>query len=517
MPGPYLMGIDLGTESVRAGIFGTDGSPIVFRTQPYGISHPRPGWAEQNPDDWWTALGLASRRALADSGVPPGAIAGVGTDTTSCTVLALDKQFRPIRPAILWMDVRATEQARRIGESGHPALKYNGYGSVSAEWFPCKALWLKENEPAVYRDTAHLCECVDWLVYRLTGRYTANISTATGRCYYDSTVGGWQADFFAQIGLDDLLDKLPPEVLDLGCSVGGLLPEAAAHLGLPAGIPVAEGCSDGVTAQIGLGVVSPGRLAFITGSSHCMLGQSPVEFHVRGMTGAFPSLVIRDQYTVEAGQVSTGSIMKWFKDRFCGQWARQAETEGCSVYEILNREAGFVPPGSEGLIVLDHWQGNRSPYTDPESRGVIWGFSLRHTASHVARAIMEGVAYGTEQNLRMFRANGYDVAEMVICGGIVNSRLWMQIHADVSNVPITLTRGSETAATLGAAILGSVAGGLYPTIPAAVSAMVHVSGQVIPDRAAHETYKFYCEQYLATYPAMKSLLNGVARHVAGTP
>ena len=513
MSGPYVMGIDFGTESVRVGIFAPDGTPVIFRTQSYSLSHPRPGRAEQSPDEWWEALGLAVRRTLEDSQVPPDAIAGIGTDTTSCTVLALDERFRPLRPAILWMDLRAAEQSKRIAESGHPALKYNGYSAVSAEWFPCKSLWLKENQPEIYNKAKYLCEFEDWLTYRLTGRYTANIDTAALRCYHDRNVGGWQGDFFEMIGLDDLLDKMPNEVLDMGVLVGGLTPEAAEHLGLPPDIPVAEGGADALVAQIGLNVVAPGKMAFITGSSHLMLGQSATELHAKGMWGAYTDAVIPGQYTVEAGQASSGSIMKWFKDYFCGDWAQEAESKGISVYDILNEQAAVIPPGSEGLIVLDHWQGNRSPYTDPESRGMIWGFSLRHTPAHVARAIMEGVAYGSEQNLRLFRENGYDVKEMVICGGAVNSPLWMQIHADVSNIPIILTKVPE-AATLGSAILGAVAGGIYPSIPEAAARMVQVTGKVEPNPEVNEEYQFYFDSYLKTYPAMKDLLNSMVRHVA---
>ena len=513
MPEPYLMGIDFGTESVRVGIFTPDGNPVIFRSKSYSLAHPRPGWAEQSPDEWWEALGIATRQALKDSQISPSAIAGIGTDTTACTVVALDEDFRPLRPAILWMDLRAAEQSKRIAECGHPALKYNGYSAVSAEWFPCKALWLKENQPEIYKSARYLCEFADWLTFRLTGRYTANVDTAALRNYHDRNVGGWQTDFYELIGLDDLMNKIPNEVLDMGVLVGGLTTEAAAHLGLPVGTPVAEGGADALVAQIGLDVVSPGKMAFITGSSHLMLGQSATELHAKGMWGAYTDAVIPGQYTVEAGQASSGSIMKWFKDRFCGDWAHEAESKGRSVYDILNEEASKIPPGAEGLIVLDHWQGNRSPYTDPESRGMIWGFSLRHTPAHVARAIMEGVAYGTEQNLRLFRQNGYDVTELVICGGAVNSPLWMQIHSDISNVPIILTKVPE-AATLGSAILGAVAGGVYPSVPEAASQMVETTGLVTPNSDVHDQYQFYYDRYAETYPAMKGLLHAMVRHVA---
>lgn len=514
MSQPYVMGIDFGTESVRVGIFTVDGSPVIFRRQLYGLSHPHPGWAEQSPDEWWRALQGAVGQALSDGAIVPESISGIGVDTTSCTVLALDEQYRPLRPAIIWMDLRAADQARRIAESGHPALKYNGYGAVSAEWLPCKALWLKENEPQVYNRAARICEFVDWVTYRLTGRWTASIDTAAIRCYHDRNVGGWQGSFFEAIGLGDLLDKLPADVLDMGVPVGGLSKEAAEYLGLPSGIPVAEGGADAFVAQVGLNVVTPGKVALITGSSHLVLGQSAVELHAPGIWGAYTDAVIPGQYTVEGGQTSSGSIMKWFKDQFCGTWAREAEEQGRDTYDILNEQAARIPPGSEGLIVLDHWQGNRTPHTDPESRGVIWGFSLRHSPAHVARAIMEGVAYGTEHILRVFRQNNYVVDEIVACGGAVNSPVWMQIHADISNVPITLTRVSEATA-LGSAILAAVGAGIYPSVQEAAERMVHTAREIEPDPAAHEAYQFYMESYLRTYPVMKELLHGMVRYVTG--
>ena len=513
MADTYVLGIDLGTESARIGIFSPSGEPIILRTQSYTLSHPRPGWAEQSSDEWWESLKAAVRRALADSQVRPEAVVGIGVDTTTCTVVTLDKHCRPLRPAIMWMDLRAVSQSQRIAASGHPALKYNGYGTVSAEWLPCKALWLKENEPELYRRADRICDCVDWLTYRLTGRWTASVSTAAMRCYYDRLAGGWQGDFFELIGLGDLLPKLPADVLDMGTVVDGLSKAAADDLGLPAGIPVAQGGADALVAQIGLGVVSPGKTAFITGSSHLILGQSATELHAPGIWGAYTDAVMPGQFTVEGGQASSGSIMKWFKDQFCGQAALDAQARGVSTYDVLNEQAAEVPPGSEGLVVLDHWQGNRSPYTDAESRGMMWGFSLRHTPAHVARAIMEGVAYGTEQILQILRQNTFEVTEVVVCGGAANSPLWLQIHSDVSNVPISLTKVTE-AASLGSAILGAVAAGLYRSVPEAAANMVHVTGRVEPNRDAHDAYKFYYESYRQTYPAMKDLLHGMVRHVA---
>jgi FGGY-family pentulose kinase len=509
--GPYVLGIDFGTESVRVGIFDLTGAPRALAAQPYPLHHPQPGWAEQQPDAWWSALVTATHTALAEAGIAREEIVGLGADCTSCTVVAMDADFRPLRPAILWMDVRAASQARRIAASGHPALKYNGHGNVSAEWMPCKALWLKENEPDIYRQARRIGECIDWLTHRLTGEWVGSINNASVRWYYDRAEGGWPADFYEQIGLGDLLPRFPRRILDMGAVAGTLLPETAAELGLPAGIPVAEGGADAFVAMIGLNVLRPGQLAFITGSSHIHLGQSSTPFHAEGIFGAYTDAVVPGQYTVEGGQVSTGSVVKWFKDNFCAKEAALAAERGVSVYAILNELAAPIPPGSEGLVVLDYWQGNRTPYVDPEARGIIRGLSLKHTTGHLYRAIIEGIAYGTEHILRTFRAHGFTVDEMVAAGGSTRSPLWMQIHADVSNVPIILTAVSDGPA-LGSAILGAVAAGQFASVASAAERMVHAGARIEPDPARHAAYSFYVEQYIATYPPLRSLIHETVRH-----
>ncbi len=511
--GPFIMGIDFGTESVRVGIFDIAGRPAVFASQPYPLHHPRPGWAEQSPDDWWAALVRATRAALTESGIAKEEIVGLGADCTSCTVLAMDAQCRPLRPAIIWMDVRAADQSRRIAASGHPALKYNGYGNVSAEWMPCKALWLKENEPDTYRQAARVGEFIDWLTHRLTGEWTASIDNTSIRWYYDRAEGGWPESFYEQIGLSDLLGKLPPQVLDMGQVAGKLTAAAAAELGLLPGIPVAEGGADAFVAMIGLNVLQPGKMAFITGSSHLHLGQSAAPLHAKGIFGAYTDAVVPGQFTVEGGQVSTGSVVKWFKDNFCAKEAAIAAARGVDIYTVLTELAAPLPPGSEGLIVLDYWQGNRTPYVDPEARGVIRGFSLKHTTGHVFRAIIEGIAYGTEHILRTFRQNGFVVAEMVAAGGPTKSDFWMQIHADVSNVPITLPAVADGPA-LGSAILGAVAAGLFADVQSAAGQMVHVRRRIEPDPARHEAYKFFVQQYIDTYPPLQAMMHETVRHVS---
>jgi len=510
----YVISIDGGTESARAALFTLDGRLVFSRAAPYPLRHPRPGWAEQQPDEWWQAIRQAIRQTVEESGIAAEDIIAISGDFTSCTVVFLDENFQPLRSAIIWMDVRSAEQARRIAASGYPALKYNGFGNVSAEWMPCKALWVKENEPQVWEKTRYLGEYNDWFMQRLTGEWVGSINNASLRWYYDGNSGGFPRDFYEGIGLGDALDKFPQTILPLGQVVGQLRPNVAEELGLKAGIPVGQGGADALVAMIGLGVVEAGTMAFILGSSHLHLGQSAHAFHGKGMFGAYTDCVIPGQYVVEGGQISTGSVVRWFRDNFGGGYAARAAQSSTDIYSLLNDEAAHIPPGSEGLIVLDYWQGNRTPYVDPEARGMMWGFTLAHTPAHVFRAIIEGIAYGTEHILRTFRQHDYAVRELVATGGPTKSRLWMQIHADVSNVPITLTEAGDSAALLGSAALAAVAAGVYPDAASAARQMVRTRETIQPNAEAHQAYQFYVEKYIATYPQMAELMHATTRHVA---
>ena len=512
--GPYLMGIDYGTGGVRVGLFDPEGTPAVFHAVEFTTRHPRPGWAEQDPAEWWSGLVQAVRMAMERSGVSPEEIAGISLDATSATVMATDEQGKHLRPAIMWMDVRAADQAKRIEGTGDPALKYNGFGAVSAEWGLPKALWLKEREPETWNAAARICDCGDWVIQRLTGEWAASINFASSKYYYDRDEGGFPASLLQAVDVEDLLEKYPQNVLDLGAPVGELRKGVAEELGLRAGIPVAEGAIDAYTGALGLGVVEPGKLALITGSSHVMIGQAADPIHGRGIWGAYTDAMIRGQYTIEAGQASTGTVVAWFKNQFAGNVVAEAERRGIDPYVILNELAADVPIGSDGLIVVDYFQGNRSPHTDPLVRGMIWGLSLSHGPGHLFRAILEGICYGTEDIFRNMRGHDFEPRSIVVAGGPTKSDLWMQMHADVSNVPISFTRESE-GPVLGSAILAAVGAGIYPSIQAAAEQMVHTERTIEPDKARHEEYRFYLDRYVETYPRMMDVMHKTTRHVAG--
>lgn len=515
MPGPYVLGIDYGTESCRVAIFDLVGKPVAMAATAYQTTHPRPGWAEQSPDDWYLALQSSTRKAMAEANVSAAEIEGISYDATTMTVVALDETGKELRPAIMWMDVRATEQAARALTTDNWARLVNGGGTMpaTAEWYPFKAAWLRENEPETYAATHRLVDAPDWLNYKLTGEWTVNINSAAIRMYYNRDRGGWPVNFYEHIGCGDVFDKLPTDVVNLGKLVGTLTKDAAEDLGLWAGIPVAQGPADAWAGQIGLGVVNPGKVALITGSSHVLTGQSAKQLHGPGFFGGYTDGVVPGQYTVEGGQVSTGSVMKWFKDNFARDLVSAADRTGANVYDVLNAESAQIPVGSDGLIINEYFQGNRTPYTDSKARGMIWGLSLAHGPAHIYHAIQEGISYGSAHILGEMAKAGFEVKELVAAGGMTKSRQLIQMHADVTGVPITMTKVGDAVA-LGSSMCAAVGAGFYNDLQDAAANMVHEVETLEPDSEKHEEYQFYLQAYRDGYPALREQIHRLVNHEA---
>jgi ribulokinase len=498
----YILGIDAGTESIRTGIYNEIGECIGFGTSENKNIHLHPGWGEQSIVQWDCSLIESIKNALTSSRINPADIKGIGLDGTSCTVIFLDKNGNAIRDAIMWMDIRAAREAEKIAACKDPALKYVGFGNVSAEWFPCKVLWVKHNEPDIYKNAKTIFEHTDWLIYRLTGEITGYINTTSIRWFYNFREGGRPISLYNTIGLDDIEEKLPKRIVKLGEIVAGLSKEMAELTGLQEGIPVAGGGADAYVGVVGVNALRPGQLALITGSSQLHIGLADRELHAPGLFGSFPDAIIPGAQVVEAGQISTGSIIKWFMTNFINSDIKaRTEARKISLYDIMNEEAAKIPAGSEGLVVLEHWQGNRTPWVDPKSRGVIRGLTLKHGPAHIFRAIMEGVVYGTKIILDKMEEN-FKIDEIITCGGATKSDLWMQIHADVTGKPILIPE-DQNAVSLGSGILGAVAAGFYPDILSAARVMVHRGKTIQPNRSQTEVYKEYVHQYEATYNCLK--------------
>src|SRR5207253_5813796 len=456
---PLFLGIDVGTQSLRAALVDPAGNSRAFAVHPIETLHHQPGWAEQDARQWWRAACSATRGALAKANVQPEQIAGIGLDCTACTVLACMADGTPLRDALLWMDQRAFREAEQISAVNDPTLRYVS-GAVSPEWMLPKALWLKRHEPACYDRAERIVECTDWFMFRLTGEWTLSLNNITVKWNYARPDGGWSEALLREAGLEDLRDKWPSTIVALGKGEARLSATAAAELGLRPGIPVAQGGIDAYLGMLGMGAVSAGDMAMVMGSSTCHLAMSQGGVFGSGMLGCYPDAVLEGLYTLEGGQTSTGSIINWYRQHFAGNESAEAEGTGRPVYEILDAKAAAVPAGSDGLICLDYWQGNRCPLKDARARGTLWGLTLSHGPGHVFRSIYEGTAFGTRHILEDLQNHGFAVQRIFAGGGGARSRLWLQIHADVLDQPIYVPRDSE-ACVLGSALVAAVHCGHY--------------------------------------------------------
>lgn len=482
-----LIGLDGGTGGMRAFVFDRAGHVLGSADAPYETRYPQSGWAEQRPADWWAAVCASTRAALSQSGARPEQILALCAATTSCTVLTCSRDGQTDDPALLWMDVRAAEQAKAI-------LAATGE-APTAEHFPSKALWLKQNQPRRWESAEVLCEYQDWLNFKLTGRWCFSVNTAIN-WGYNRRKGDFCRELYEKAGLADALEKMPAEAVAAGEPVGRLCAEAAAALGLDTEVLVAQGGIDASIGMLGMGVSRPGTAAMMTGSSNLVMAATaqPV-FCGEDAFNAGPDFLLPGCYTSVQGQVSTGSILRWFRREF----ARDLDEKDC--FRLLDSEAEKVEIGAGGLTLLDYWQGNRTPYQDADVRGMIYGLSMSTTREAVFRAVLEGIACGTEDMLEQFRRAGAPISELYVSGGTTRSPLFMQIHADISGIPMKIT--SDYSVALGSAICAAKAAGLYADLPAAVGAMVRPNRTVLPDPARHAAYQPVLARYRGLYAALR--------------
>ncbi len=511
---PLFLGIDVGTQSLRAALIDPNGRCRAFATSPLETTHPQPGWAEQDAGQWWPAACRAVPEALGRAGASAAEVAGIGLDCTACTVIPCRADGTLLRRALLWMDQRAFREAEEISATGDPSLRYVS-GVVSPEWMLPKALWLKRHEPATYQRTERLVECTDWFMDQLTGNWTLSLNHVTVKWNYARPEGGWSRNLLRQAGLEDLPGKWPETVVPLGRGEARLSSAAAAALGLKPGTPVAQGGIDAYLGMLGMGAVGVGDLAMIMGSSTCHLAMAPRGLFGSGMLGCYPDAVVEGLYTLEGGQTATGSILNWYRQHFAGNEAAEAERTGRSVYEILDARAAAVPPGCEGLVCLDYWQGNRCPLKDPRARGTLWGLTLSHGPGHVFRSIYEATAFGTRHILEDLAGFGFTAERLFAGGGGAKSRLWLQIHADILDRPIHLPRDSEACA-LGSALVAAVHSGHYRDLHEAAGQMVQIAEVIEPHTANRRVYNEAYGRYLDTYRALRPLMHALAERESQT-
>lgn len=539
-----VIGVDGGTESIRACCFDAETGRVVGKScaSPYETYRPNPGWAEQDPNDWYECMGKSVRGAIDslqqqqqqdddndDSSASNSyEICCISVDTTCCSVVALDENNEPLRRCLLWMDARSASQTEEIMEKcrNDPALLVNcgGEGPISAEWMTPKALWIRQNEPDVWKDAKTICEYQDFINFKLTGEICASSCNAATRWHWDgeeclkaptpeNKYPGRPISLYETLEIPELADKLPERCIPMGALVGRLTTEAAKHLNLPEGTPVAQGGPDAFVGMVGLGCTKPGQLCLITGSSHLHCVVSSTSSTAPGTWGAYKGAPLPGICFAEGGQSSTGSIIRW---------ARNILGQQDASYKELDDDAAAIPPGCEGLVALETFQGSRTPVTDPLQRGALLGLTLSHTRAHIWRALLESVCFGTRACLEGLEKAGHGCDEIVIAGGATRSDLWLQMHADVTGKPVVVCEFAD-APLLGCAILASVSAGVHETVDEAIDHMVRKSKRILPSETVSKTYdELYNRIYRGVGDATRPVAHAIAAfsrggHISSTP
>lgn len=491
-----FMGLDFGTQSIRCGIFDKKGAAIGLGECKYETYYPHAGWAEQDPREWETALMEAVVLAKAEAGEVFERIRGIGICATSSTVVMASRDGKAMDRAILWMDNRAKKQAERINATKNPVLRYCG-NEVSVEWLLPKILWLKENRSEQYQAADVICEMQDYMNHHLTGRWCASVSQATCKANYVEELGGFQKDFLNEIGLPDYFEKTNTEVLKQGRLVGYLREDMAKAFGLGT-VPVYQGGIDAHTNMIGLGVTKPGDMGAVMGTSFVHLAVTDAPVFTEGIWGPYKNAIVPDLYCMEGGQVSAGSITKWFIKEF--------KIGGDNPYMMIAEEAKNIAAGSDGVICLDFFQGNRTPYKDPSAKGVFYGLTLSHTRAHLYRSVLEGIAFGTKNIIDSIQQGEVKIHSLMGCGGVTFNDMWLQIIADVTGKPIVLTEHSGNAGVLGGAIIAAVGCGAFGDFTAATQHMVTITETVQPNPQLYSVYEEAYQKYIAIYGQLKTLM-----------
>ena len=513
--GGYLLGVDVGTGSARAGVFTTDGRLIGNGKRAIAIHREGANIVEQSGEDIWQAVAHAVRAALSASGISPERIQGIGFDAT-CSLVVLGERGQPLpvgdpsdpeRNVIVWMDHRAIEQAERINETGHRVLKYVG-GRISPEMETPKLLWLKEHRPEVYARAWQFLDLTDFLTWRATGDLTRSICTVTCKWTYIGHERTWDRSYFEAIGLGDLaengFERIGASVVDVGSALGhGLTPQAAEDLGLHAGTPVGAGLIDAHAGGIGsVGAQDGGgaetNLAYVFGTSSCTMTTTREPVFVTGVWGPYYSAMVPGVWLNEGGQSAAGAAIDQlleFHPHASEAHAEAARDEQSLPSWLAQRAERLLAGGrnaaglAQGLHVVPEFLGNRAPHADPHTRAVIAGLGMeRDLDSLVALYIagLCGIGYGLRQIIEAQDRAGAGIEQIVISGGAGRSDLIRQLLADATGVQIAAPT-SEEPVLLGSAILGAVAGGVYEDIPTAMHQMSSFAGIYEPQSGAVRT------------------------------
>lgn len=498
-----LVGLDISTTGAKALLIDGRGEVVASATTEYPLSTPRPLWAEQAPADWWEAACASLRNMMRLAGARGEEISAIGLSGQMHGLVLLDRAGKVLRPAILWNDQRTGPQCAEIAARMGGARELVALtGNVVLPGFTApKLMWLRQNEPAVYAQIAHVLLPKDYVRFRLTGDRVTEVSDASGTSLLDVSARQWSERMLDRLEIPrDWLPRIveSPEVT--GC-VSRL---AAQETGLAEGTPVVGGGGDQAAQAVGSGIVEPGVISVTTGTSGVVFAHaddfvSEPEGRLHAFCHAIPG-----KWHLMGVMLSAGGSFRWLRD----QLGTPAQS-GVDAYERLTQEAIQAPAGSEGLLFLPYLTGERTPYPDPEARGAFVGLTARHSRGHLVRAVLEGVSYGLRDSLELIQGLGVPIRQVRISGGGARSPLWRQIQADIFGVELVQVNSTEGAA-FGAALLAGVGAGLFRSVEDAVAQTVRVTDRVMPNPEHIRRYQQSYSLYRALYPALRPTFHALA-------
>ena len=463
-----LIGIDVGTSGTKVIACAESGEVLASAAAPHEIMQPRAGWSEQSPEGWWEATTRALREMCAGEAVRGKAISAVGLSGQMHGSVFLGREALEapesapaLRPALLWNDQRTAAQCAAIEEAvgGRLALVRRVGNAALTGFTAPKILWLREHEPETFARVGAVCLPKDYIRLRLTGELATDVGDASGTLLFDPAARAWRRDVLDALGLDA---RLLPRALESAAVAGRVSARGAAQSGLPEGMPVAAGSGDNMTSALGCGVVGPGQVAAVLGTSGVVICHTDrPRVDDEGPTpGRMHTLCAADGTSERAGGwLLTGCTLS---AAGCVQWLREALFPERS-YEELMAEAAGAPPGSAGLVFLPYLTGERCPHPDPTARGAFVGLTSRHGRGHVVRAVIEGACFTMAQILGIMRSLGVAPPSIRVTGGAARSPRWRQILADCTGCAVVTTNAEEGPA-YGAAALAAVGAGAYESV-----------------------------------------------------
>ena len=503
MPYDYVIGVDCSTTASKAVVWNARGEALSQDRRTFELSQPRPGWGEQNAEDWWTATAAAVRRAVQT--VDTSRLGALCITHQRETFVCLGEDGKPLRPAMLWLDTRATDEVEKHGTAEVHRVTGKPPNPTPA-WY--KLLWLWAHELETASRIGKVVDVHGFLVNKLTGEWVTSWASADPLGLVDMTTFDYDDALLSAVGLDrgQLSELRAP-----GSVLGTIRDDVAAQLGLPAGLPVVAGAGDGQCAQLGTGITSPGRAYLNLGTG--IVSGTLSENYSYGMEYRTLSAAVPGAYTLETFLGGGTYNLNWFVEKFSGVDPRALGLD-LTPEQVLETAAAKLPPGSDGLLALPYWAGALTPYWDHNARGVLLGLTGVHGKSHVYRALLEGIAF--EQRLLTSGAEealGEPVTDVIALGGGSRSPVWCQIIADVMRRKVSVVREPESTC-LGAGMLAATAVGLHASIPAAAAAMSGVSTSFEPEPRTVVTYDRLYEVYRDIYPSTRELF---ARLAEATP